>query len=261
VDLYDDLDRQNRRPTKEATKYNTEVYASNGRETVFDFDHAIKKQIDTRVADDTDKFNREFNELFEKNMMQRPDAAKNSWFRADDSTNDAASPYNVPASVCVSVGTIGKIMEDMKTAAASSALTLRNRGVKDFYSSGGGGSNLYGDDDNDYICAAAGSGLQYDDIRKVHKNETIIPVGTAKDIAAETGARAITLDDFIAQREGAAAAPQPMAKAEAERILAEKSQMEKAAIMEKQHKSNIKTEEWGKKSESILAQMRRLTGF
>jgi hypothetical protein len=252
VDLYDDLDRQNRRPTKESTKYNTNILASNGRETVFDFDHSIKKQIDKRGADDTEKFNRDFNDLFEKNMLQRPNAAKNNWFCAE--VDDTTAPYKVPTTG-VSVGTIGKIMEDMKTAAASSALTLRNREVKDYYHSGGVSvSNLYEDDDNNYICASGG-GLQYDDIRKVHKNETIIPVGTAKDIAAETGARAITLDDFISQRE---TTDLPVAEEAARRILAEKTQIEKAAIMEKQHRSNLQTEEWGEKNKTILAQMRRI---
>ena len=265
VQLYEDLDRQNRTMTKEATIYNSEVYGPNGRDTVFTFDKNIKREIDRTAANEKNAaaFNRKFNDLFEKNMRQAPDPTKNKWFSAaEDEEND--TPYKTPTSG-VSANNIGRVIEDMKNAAAASgkstALIQRQRGAREHYHSAVGGTTLYDDDENDdgaYISSSSlFGGLKFEDIRRVHKDETIIPVGTTVEIAQETAARAITLDDFVAQREKVKDAP--MAKDEAERILAEKEKRERVRIMEQQHRANLKAEEYLAKSKTVLASMRMLT--
>lgn len=261
VELYEDLDRQNRPMTKEATIYNSEVYGSNGRDTVFAFDKNIKREIERNASDKkkSTEFNKKFNDLFEKNMRQIPDPNKNKWFSGGDS--DVDSTYKVPTSG-VSANNIGKIMEDMKNAAAASgkstALIQRQRGAREHYHCAVSSSNLYDEDENAYISAGSlFGGLKFDDIRKVHKDETIIPVGTTKEIAEETSARAITLDDFVAQREKMK--DMPLAKDEAERILAEKEKRERVRIMEQQHRANLKSEEYSMKNKTVLGHLRLLT--
>lgn len=264
VELYEDLDRQNRPMTKEATIYNSEVYGSNGRDSVFEFDKNIKRQIDAAAEKGGERarnFNKKFNDLFEKNMRQAPDPTKNKWFTSE---GDADAPYKAPESG-VSANNIGRIMEDMKSAAVatgkSTALIQRTRGAREYYHATIGAAALYDDaDDGDgstYISTNnLFGGLKFDDIKKVHRDETIIPVGTASEIVAETSARAITMDDFIAQREKSAAPP--MAKYEAERILAEKEKRDRARIMEQQHRANLRAEEYSAKSREVLSHMLRL---
>lgn len=267
VELYEDLDRQNRPMTKEATVYNSEVYAPNGRDSVFEFDKNIKRQIDRTSGSKGEAaaaFNKNFNALFEKNMRQAPDPTKNKWFSAADA-DDATNPYKVPQSG-VSANNIGRIMEDMKSAAAASgkstALIQRARGAREHYHATVAGATLYDEEDDDTTYISTSNlfgGLKFDDIRKVHKDETIIPVGTAKEIATETAARAITMDDFIAQREKTATAP--MAKDEAERILAEKEKQERARIMAQQHRANLRADEYSAKNKAVLAHMLRIKEY
>lgn len=262
VELYEDLDRQNRPMTKEATVYNSEVYGSNGRDSVFEFDKNIKRQIDADARESARKFNQKFNDLFEKNMRQAPDPQKNKWFTSEEGDTDA--PYKAPESG-VSANNIGRIIEDMKGAAAaagkSTALIQRARGAREHYHATIGAASLYDDDatDEDATYISTNNlfgGLKFDDIKKVHRDETIIPVGTASEIATETAARAITMDDFIAQREKSAAPP--MAKYEAERILAEKEKRDRARIMEQHHRANLRADEYGAKSREVLSHMLRL---
>lgn len=255
VELYEDIDRQNRNITKESTIYNTEVYTSNNRDTVINFDKNIQSQIN-KQSKSPSKFNKNFNELFEKNMMSVPNPQKNKWF-SQENTDIENNPYKVPING-VSLGNIGKIMEEMKIKADATNSLIKRHIVKDHYNTNVGVSSLYeNEDNNEYITnASLFGGLKFDDIRKVHKDETIIPVGTVKQIEKETTARAITIDDFISQRENMKDIP--IAKDEAERILAEKQRRERAQIMEQQYKANLKTDEFNIKNSIVLANMIRI---
>jgi len=263
VELYEDLDRQNRPMTKEATIYNSEVYGPNSYNKDFAFDKNIKREIDRNMSNkkSSAEFNKKFNDLFEKNMRQEPNPNKNKWFSSNDESEDD-TPYKTPING-VSANNIGKIMEDMKNAAfetgKSTSIIQRQLGAREHYHCSVGASTLYDDDDeNMYISASyLFGGLKFDDIRKVHKDETIIPVGTTIEIAKETKARAITLDDFVAQREKIKDVP--MAKDIAESILDENKKRERMRIMEKQHRANLKTEEYISKNKTVLASMRLLT--
>lgn len=251
IELYEDIDRQNRPMTKEATKYNTEVYNTNGRDTVLGYDENVHLNI-KKQSKKIEKFNKNFNDLFEKNMIEKPNTEKNKWFYKEENTEE--NPYNVPNGV--SVGNIGKIMEEMKVKADSTNSLIRHKNFRENYHSSVETGNLY-ENENEYITTSSLFGrLKFDDIRKVHRDETIIPVGTSTQIIKETAKRAITMDEFISQRE--TKMENPLIKEEAEKFLEEKQRIEKIKIMEKQYKSNLKTEEFNKKNNIVLANMFRI---
>lgn len=250
IELYEDIDRQNHPMTKETTIYNTEVYTTNGRDKVLEYNKNIHLNIKKQTKK-TENFNKNFNDLFEKNMIEKPDIEKNKWFSKENNTED--NPYNVPNGV--SFGNIGKIMEEMKIKADSTNSLIRHKNFSEHYNSNVQTSNLYdNNNNNEYISTPTLFGrLKFDDIRKVHRDETIIPVGTTTQITKETSKRAITIDEFILQRSNMN--DKPLIKEDAEKLLEEKHRRERINIMEKQYKSNLKTEEYNRKNNIVLANM------
>jgi hypothetical protein len=243
VELYDDLQRQDRPITKESTKYNTEVLV--GREPVFSPSSHLHKQIqkETRAKD----YNRKFNELFEKNMTKRPNTDKNKWFSVEDP--------NIVLPDRVTVENMGSVIENLRTTTSA---MVQYTGVNELYSNHSG-STLYDDDEGaQYISSDVFNKLKFEDIRKVHKDETIIPIRSAEQTAADAR-RTITVDEYISQRSGSTD-EMPMAKNEAERILAEKFRQQKEQILKNQYKSKLETEEYAQKNSKVMAHFLRV-GF
>jgi hypothetical protein len=237
VELYSDLTKHNRPIRKEATIYNSDVSV---REPIAP---ELKKKI---VSPD---FNRKFNELFER-AHGRPgapaDNGRNEWFSKE------AADYDVPQTV--SRENMAQAMELLREK--SSSVVANYRGFQEINSACGVGNNLYESDEptDDYVATPVFKqrNLVFDDIRKVHRDETIIPVKYA-------GApnRLMSVDEYVATRD-AGGANVPIPQKEAERILAEKEKSERAAILEKQYRDKIRSDENSRKSQSAMSYFLRL---
>lgn len=250
VELYEDLQKHNRPITKESTIYNSNVVQSkyDNRTELQKLDEKTKQYISSK------EFNREFNELFEKNMktvVSPSVASKNSWF----SSEDPEYKYEKPATREHMNATI----ETIRQTAAKNALIKGGKADAYIGNFTIGAQNLYEEDDVEsttYISAPlfqGKKGVIFDDIRKVHKDETIIPV---KYEGAPN--RTMTVDEYINQRTTNANNDLPMAREEAERILAENSQKQRQEILAKQYRAGLRADENAIKSQKAMAHLFRL---
>ncbi len=116
-------------------------------------------------------FQRRFNQLFDENMATRPDTTKNEWFSNTDSTQHIPDDVNI--------NNMGTVFEQIKQTQRG---LIKHKGVETLYFNGGNGNRLYDDDDDDtYTTSDPFSKLKFDDIRKVHKDQTVFAV-SEKDI-------------------------------------------------------------------------------
>jgi hypothetical protein len=191
----------------------------------------------------TKNFNRKFNELFEKTeMIGKPDPKKNEWFRQSD------NPYEQYQSKGISQ--MNETIERIKTQEKERAMALY-RGVTPL-TLGGGGHNLYDDiddDDNEYICSDPFSKLKYDDLRKVHKDQTVLMVSEKDFNNIQTYS---SVDQYKRERENGGVV-KPMEKEIAEKWFLEEERKKQEIMMRKQHTSELKSMENMEKNKSVMA--------
>ena len=163
--------QQQTRETKPVPKEKVD-YIPEGKGIGNGLDKATSNQIQGVVDKLGKNFNSKFNELFDNNMLNtqkiKQAEERNRWFTQD---SPDISPTN-------NNGTIHDKFENIKSIQASMHLA-KYGGVQPLYMGGSKAGNLYDDDDTDtdqYISADPFSKLQYDDLRKVHKDETIFSV-------------------------------------------------------------------------------------
>lgn len=199
----------------------------------------IAKQIQKRTAEKN--FNQNFNTLFEENMREKPDPTKNEWF-----TKEEALFQDIGA--VKSVGQMNASLEKIKEK--TNAMSIY-RGVQMLNSGRNGGSNLYGDEE-EYISTDPFSKLKYDDLRKVHKDQTVFSV-SEKDFA-----KVKTYDSVDQYRKTREQGYAPLEKVEAENMLRNREKEMQEKIMQKQYQSDLQTLENIEKNKKVQATFLRL---
>ena len=229
-------------------KQNIEVNALNAKynsleENILN-DSSAKKV--TQIINNMDKsvFNDKFNELFEKNMTHSKSSNKNEWF-----TKDSEIVENIPKAS--NPGNIGKIFEQMKQQNNS---IIKHRDFNNICNHSLG-TDLYEDDDDNtnYVTSDPFSKLKYDDLRKVHKDETIFAVSESdyknvrKYSSVDEINRVRTSDTLT-----------PLEKTHAEKMLYEKDRIFKEKMMEKKLQSTLQTDKYAEKNRNVLATFLRI---
>jgi hypothetical protein len=244
VQFYENQHRQSREITENTTKYNPALNADpnkHNKATTNKISETVGKMTSSKT------FHSTFNELFEKNQMgDRPDPTRNTWF-----TQEAAM-YSVPQSI--SASNIGREFDTIKQT--SSGL-VRYRGVQEM-KTGAGMSKLYGDEDDDaengeYVASDPFSKLKFDDLRKVHKDQTVFAVREADFAKVPTYS---SVDEF--NRARSQHSYEPLAKEHAESILRDQERTAQEAIMRKEYEAKKRTNEFADKNRSILASFLQL---
>lgn len=209
--------------------------------------HNINTNISASSASTSKVFNKKFNELFEANeMMDKPDTNKNEWFRQEENPFAQYSVNNTSQ--------INQTLEKIKQQDKERAMALY-RGVTPLNTCGSYGNKLYGDDEEEsdgYICSDPFSKLKYDDLRKVHKDQTVFSI-TEKDISKVK--KYDNVDQYQRSRESSYI---PLEKTEAERILQHREKEMQEKIMHKQYQSDLRTLENIEKSKKIQATFLRI---
>jgi hypothetical protein len=199
---------------------------------------SVKKTINGIKNED---FQRKFNELFEKNVSVKPDPHRNEWFKNDEPMYGKMDN--------VSAQTMGRAFDTIKS---SNAIISRNAGVQTLR--GGGGTNLYEDaDDDGYVTCDPFSKLKFEDLRKVHKDQTVLAV-SERDY--ESVQKYNSMDHLIQERGRAGLTP--LEKSEAERILETRQKEHERLIMRKQHEATLKAMENEKMGQALLSNFLRL---
>ena len=113
-------------------------------------------------------FNNKFNDLYDKNMARKADTSRYDLFRQSDSVFDDFSQKQVNPK------NMGTELEAIKQKQA--ALQVY-RGVQEMNASGQSGTSYFEEDDGaEYVSSDVFSKLKFDDLRKVHKDQTVFAV-------------------------------------------------------------------------------------
>jgi hypothetical protein len=194
-------------------------------------DSSAKTQIRKTIGEMSPQaFQQKFNEIFENTMVDnKPDPRKNDWFVKEEPLYETDFGDTNPAAISQRIQNIKSNM--IASIVPSSELEHIHNSSSSY------GSRLYEEDtENKYVSCDPFSKLKYDDLRKVHKDQTILSV-SEKDYYGMN--RPMTVEHMNHER--AKSAIPPLEKSRAEQMLLEKQQREKKRLMELEHQSNLKT--------------------
>lgn len=246
VQFYESQNRQNQVIDENTTKYTPMQTNDHGKKTGQNI-----KQVISKIP--TDTFQNKFNELFEQNgMAYRPDPKKNQWFQ-----DEAPVFQDAPEQGQVSAKNMGQVFDTMKQN-QSHSMVQQYRGVQEMSSTMGGGSSSFHDDQEEeertqYISSDPFSKLKFDDLRKVHKDQTVFAV-SERDF--EKVQKYGSVDEF--NRARAQHSYDPLAEDKAKQILAQQEQAYKEAMMRKEYVGKLRRQEFEEKNRNVLASFLQL---
>jgi hypothetical protein len=240
VQYFENQQKIGKTPTEENTKYKVPVP---------DINKNNSRHITTKINEmDKEVFHAKFNQLFEDNMMNRPNPQKNEWFSGPE-------PEQAFTEKVQSAGGITAAFDQMKERNAG---LIVHRGIQEMRGNHGGSSLYDGEgeeDDGVYITSDPFSKLKYDDLRKVHKDQTIFAV-SERDInkVQQYG----SVDQYQRARGGQNLTP--LQKTDAERILEQREKEVQQRMANLQHRANLKSMEYAEKNKQVLSSFLFLEG-
>ena len=236
VQFYEEQHKQNQSIPTTPIQYNT----MNTSDTI------SKKQLSQVIEKmDEHSFQQKFNELFEKNMVKKNDNQKNEWFKNNEPV------FHTDTNV--SVDNMGQIFENIKQKNTG---LIKYKGVETL-TYGNSGCNLYDDDEtntNDtYVSCDPFSKLKYEDLRKVHKDQTVFSV-SENDFQKVKQYNSV---DHLVRERGIQSC-NPLDKKESEYILETQQREHEQLIMKKQYQSKLQSMEYEQKNKQVLANFMRI---
>jgi len=209
----------------------------------------VEKQMSRKIQSTmkeigTEQFQNKFNRLFEENMAKKIDESQNTWFKNNDPIYSTESVQNASG--------IGQAIDQIKE---KNAALIKHRGIETMVY-GNRGNSLYDNDteeSDEYVTCDPFSKLKFDDLRKVHKDQTVFAVGE-RDFAKM---RVYNSTDELQKERGVSM--NPLEKGEAERMLFEQEKRVKQQMIAKQHAANLRSLEYEKKNRSVLSSFLQLT--
>lgn len=237
VKFYEEQNKHNKTTTKEDLAYNAGAHNTLNKSSSKQVSSVLDKMT-------TNDFQNKFNELFDKNMTNKPDASRNAWFENHD--NEFEITENVNAK------NMGEVLNKIKDTQSS---MTRYKGVEHLYMNSNSGNKLYEDEnDDEYVSTDPFSKLKFEDLRKVHKDQTVFAVSERDiDKVPQYG----SVDQYMRTR--GKQDMNPLEKTEAERILAEENKVYQQQMMQKEYDSQLKSMENVEKNKGFLSNFLRLT--
>jgi len=195
------------------------------------------------------EFQSVFNRLFDENMAERQDPKKNEWFRSED-----PDPTYVVSTPVKNTANINTEMERIKTQEKQRALAVY-RGVIPLSSNGssGGANNYLGETEEErgeYISSDPFSKLKYEDLRKVHKDQTVFMVSeTDLDHVPKYG----SVDAYKTERVQNQNQWRPVDKVEGDRILSEQERIRNEIMLRKAEAARRQETEYAEKNRKVMS--------
>lgn len=159
VQFYDNQHKQNREVKPENLAYNPN-YGNTNTSTAKQVTKTIKKMSN-------DGFNDKFNELFENNYVkQESHPEKHEWFREED------NQFKVPE------GKISKqrMDETFQQIKQQSNELIKYQGVQNMNQDNSSSNSYYEEDNDSYVTSDPFGKLKFEDLRKVHRDQTVLAV-------------------------------------------------------------------------------------
>jgi hypothetical protein len=222
-----------------ATAYSPNVVASKSIGNVSEDDQVAQQMASVAKKMDGGAFNNKFNELYNQNMVKKTDTSRYDWFKQaepvmDDFSNKQVNPKNM-----------GSELESVKQRQAAIQVY---KGVQEMRMNSGGATSCYdADDGDDYVACDIFSKLKFDDLRKVHKDQTVFAVSES-DFNKRPQYK--TVDQFVKDRD-AGGGTTPLAKDQASSILARQQKEYEQTIMNKQHRDYMLQKEYEEKQKAV----------
>ena len=235
VQFYDNQNRQHKQVDGKELVYQPNEDSDNSTSD------NINKQInEISNSDFQDKFNR----LFESNNMgNRPDTTQNEWFKQED------NEFNIPEGK-ISRNEMGDAFNRVKQQSNS---VIKYNGVQEMlHTTSAGNSSLYEDNDQYVSCDPFGK-LQYDDLRKVHRDQTVLSVSEHDFDQSKTYK---SVDEF--NRARSQYSYDPLEKEKATTMLQEQERVMNEQMMQKEYKSKLQTQQYAEKNKTVLASFLQL---
>jgi hypothetical protein len=237
LQFYENQNRQNQQITEDTTKYKP-------------LEHGQNKATTTKISETINsmkpkEFHNRFNELFEQNeMIDRPDPKRNDWFVQENAI------YSTPEGK-VSEKNIGQHFEEIKK---QNAAITKYRGVQDMISnSSTNSSSLYDDQNDTYVSSDPFSKLKFDDLRKVHKDQTIFAVSENDFKNVQTYK---SVDEF--NRARSQYSYDPIEKEKAQKMLDDQERITREQMMRQQYDASIKSQQYIQKNQTVLSNFLQL---
>ena len=229
---YNETNKISRKITEENTEYSN-IIPKNEDDT--------KKIISENIAKmSPEEYNKWFNSQFEEQMVSKNKDNVNNWFSSGEPIFDTKQHINAK-----------DMCEEMEKIRQKNSDIIKYNGVQVLNRNAW--SSLYDDDTDGYIASDPFSKLQYDDLRKVHKDQTIIAVSESdiKNIKIYKN-----IDELTKIRNTDKLDPIQ----DAQRILEENDRIITDNIKKKQFEANKKTDQYEEKNKSIISRFMRLMG-
>lgn len=234
---------------REINKQNQEITPENT-----EYKNIEKPVIKVNIKDKINKiekneFNKWFNNQFEKNMTQKKNTSNYDWFK------DHKSVFNVD-----SIDQPGQINDQLQKIKQSSKDMIKYTGVENMTYNNG--TYIYDDDDDDetikntYVSSDIFGKLKFDDLRKVHKDQTVFAV-SENDIHKVK--KYSSMDHLIRERGMNSKEYIPIEKSKCEELFKLEEKQRTEYFMKKQHKSYLKTNDFQNKNQTILSTFLNLT--
>lgn len=190
------------------------------------------------------EFQSKFNKLFDDNMKNKPDPKKNEWF------TNGKNEYEINETVnSKNMGDVFNRIKDNQNA------MVKYKGVETLCVNGNSGNSFYDDEDNnEYVSTDPFSKLKFDDLRKVHKDQTVLTV-SERDINKVQ--QYSSVDHFM--RERGKQSVTPLEKQQAEHLLAEQDKTYRQRMMQKEYDAKKQTMKYEEKNKGILSNFLRIT--
>jgi hypothetical protein len=198
-----------------------------------------------------EKFQDQFNRLFEENMLnqekKRIEQERNQWFTQEAPALDVQQVH--------STGDIHRQFETIKQQQASNYLA-RYRGVENLHVGGIQTGELYDDnpDSSKYIATDPFSKFKYDDLRKVHKDQTVFSV-SEQDF--QKVAQYASADHL--QRTRGSQDLNPLDKAQAMKMLSDQERLWEQQYQKREYNAKLQTMQYEEKNKNVMSRFLQLT--
>ena len=230
IQFYDNQHRQEKEVKKESLAYDPNFHSMNK--------NTSKEITKTVTKMKSESFNEKFNELFENNHMGHlQDPSKNEWFTQEQSS------YDVPE------GKMSKQSMDDKFQAIKQQTSslVKYNGVQ-MINQSGNSNNLYDEDDNNYASSDPFGKLKFDDLRKVHRDQSVLAVSEHDIHNMKTYKN---VEEF--NRDRSQYNYDPIEKQHADKLLQEQERAMRHNLMEKEYKSKLQLEQNIEKNKNVLS--------
>jgi hypothetical protein len=233
VQFYDNQNRQNRSIQPKDVAYDPDYNSQDTNTT---------KQITKNVQEmNSENFQDKFNELFEANQMgARPNTERNEWFQQEKSA------YDVPQEKMSKQD----MNDNFQRIKDQNNGLIQYNGVQSLNQDSATSNNFYDDDDfqDKYMTSDPFSKLKFDDLRKVHRDQSVLAVSEQDINNIKTYG---SVEEF--NRARSEHSYEPLEKQHADRLLQEQEKAMQQRMMRKEYQSKLQTEQYAEKNKDVMA--------